>query len=310
MSGQTSNLGGGAPGVALQLLGGGANSTSGSGMEGGAMRSQERFVQRNAFAGKPLIGTQLFQFNMARGGSTANPTVGGAISGLVVRNGVNVPSSESPLVVQPPFCDTAGNVIATLPGAKLGTNPVVQKPIDLTKPVTFIFNIDTWYVKATATDGDADCCFLCPPLSTDPPLSYSFVVNGAHAVRPVCGPFRSALSAGDELGRNQQVAGGASMVTGVGKKPVTWKMLGGGVSAGITGQEIYVGGQRFASGTGAKQVPVQSGNPKFVYDGSDYARYKRLAATNRNYNDSSFGGPSKAGAGGSGMFTALNRVRR
>ena len=33
-----------------------------------------------------------------------------------------------------------------------------------------------------------------------------------------------------------------------------------------------------------------SGNPKFVYDGSDYSRFKKLQAINRNYNDITFGG--------------------
>lgn len=33
-----------------------------------------------------------------------------------------------------------------------------------------------------------------------------------------------------------------------------------------------------------------SGNPRFVYDGSDFTRYKKLAATNRNYADVTFGG--------------------
>lgn len=48
-----------------------------------------------------------------------------------------------------------------------------------------------------------------------------------------------------------------------------------------------------------------TGNQKFVYDGSDYMRFKKLSAVNRNYNDSSFGG-----AGGSTVAEALRRVRR
>ena len=48
-----------------------------------------------------------------------------------------------------------------------------------------------------------------------------------------------------------------------------------------------------------------SGNQRFVYDGSDYMRYRKLRAINKNYNDSSFGG-----AGGSTVAQALARVRR
>lgn len=48
-----------------------------------------------------------------------------------------------------------------------------------------------------------------------------------------------------------------------------------------------------------------SGNTKYVYDSSDYARYKRLKNINRNYNDSSFGGDQN-----NGSFSFLMRVRR
>ena len=47
-----------------------------------------------------------------------------------------------------------------------------------------------------------------------------------------------------------------------------------------------------------------SGNQKYVYDSSNYMRFKKLSAVNRNYNDSSFGG-----AGGSTVKEALRRVR-
>lgn len=46
-----------------------------------------------------------------------------------------------------------------------------------------------------------------------------------------------------------------------------------------------------------------SGNPKFVYDGADYVRYKKLKAINKTYNDSSFGGANN------GSYVALKSVR-
>lgn len=48
-----------------------------------------------------------------------------------------------------------------------------------------------------------------------------------------------------------------------------------------------------------------TGNPKYVYDSSNYVRFKKLQAVNRNYNDSSYGG-----AGASTVKQALTRVRR
>jgi hypothetical protein len=48
-----------------------------------------------------------------------------------------------------------------------------------------------------------------------------------------------------------------------------------------------------------------SGNPKFVYDGSDYSTYRRLKAINKTYNDSNFGGDAS-----NGSYVALRAVRR
>jgi hypothetical protein len=48
-----------------------------------------------------------------------------------------------------------------------------------------------------------------------------------------------------------------------------------------------------------------AGNPKYVYDGSDYATYRRLKAINKTYNDSSFGGDQH-----NGSYVALRGVRR
>jgi hypothetical protein len=119
------------------------------------------------------------------------------------------------------------------------------------------------------------------------------------------------MSAGDVLGRKDQSAGGANMVTAVNKAVNHGSSrLGGAVSTANVGDSVVIGGQTFVTGTGSGQTPLQSGNPRHVYDGSDFIRYKKLAAINKNYNDKSFGGPSKAGAGGSGVFTALGRVRR
>ena len=47
-----------------------------------------------------------------------------------------------------------------------------------------------------------------------------------------------------------------------------------------------------------------TGNPKYVYDGADYTRFKRLSAVNNTYDDSSFGGANN------GAYTYLMAVRR
>lgn len=47
-----------------------------------------------------------------------------------------------------------------------------------------------------------------------------------------------------------------------------------------------------------------SGNPKYVYDSSDYIKYKKQQAKLKTYNDSSFGGSNN------GSYSFLMRVRR
>ena len=46
-----------------------------------------------------------------------------------------------------------------------------------------------------------------------------------------------------------------------------------------------------------------SGNQKYVYDSSDFIRYKKLKAINNNYNESSYGGSNN------GSYSFLNAVR-
>ena len=47
----------------------------------------------------------------------------------------------------------------------------------------------------------------------------------------------------------------------------------------------------------------EMGNARFVYDSSDYTRFKKLSAKNRNYNDSSFVGNEHSGAQSSYRMT-------
>lgn len=80
----------------------------------------------------------------------------------------------------------------------------------------------------------------------------------------------------------------------------------------LLGQPInQVGGSSMVSrihakhgGTGTGEA-FYSGNPKHVADGSDYVKFKKLMANNKNYNDSSFGGDTI-----SNSASALRRVRR
>jgi hypothetical protein len=114
-------------------------------------------------------------------------------------------------------------------------------------------------------------------------------VNG---VKVAATPFRAVNNAGDLLNRVGYTSGGSNQVNT------------GRIKLAANGSARVLGGSIFAipDGTG---VPSSNTNVKYVYDGSDYTRFKKQQASNRNYNDTSFGG-----AGASNTFIALNRVRR
>lgn len=105
-------------------------------------------------------------------------------------------------------------------------------------------------------------------------------------------PFRRAMNAGDPYGKVNSAPSSTIFPPPSNQvsAPARTSLAGWGVLAGS-----------------AKVVPSGSaytGNPKRVYDSSDYTRYKKLQAKNRNYNDPTFGGDNNWAA-----QVALGRVR-
>ena len=104
----------------------------------------------------------------------------------------------------------------------------------------------------------------------------------------VLGPFKTAFNSGDVISTNY---GPASSKYG-----------------NIPNQ---VGGNNLSrvnpthDGKSTNGTNMYSGNPKYVHDGSDYIRFKKLQAVNRNYNDSSYGGSQN-----SQQRIAIWRVRK
>jgi hypothetical protein len=161
----------GYPGIQLRLLGGGGNSTGGSGMEGGSQRERTRFLLREAWNGNAASGT--------------------------------------------------------VKGIKIGATP-----------------------------------------------------------------FRAVNNAGDLLNRQYFTSGGSNQVNT------------GRIKLAANGSARILGGNIFAQAN-PSGIPSANTNVKYVYDGSDYTKFKKQQAVNRNYNDYNYGGK-----GGSTTFVALNRVRR
>jgi hypothetical protein len=117
-------------------------------------------------------------------------------------------------------------------------------------------------------------------------LAASKNING---MAPAATPFRIVNNAGDYLSRKDYTSGGSNQVTSA-KSSITagWRGLAGGVHAA-------------ADNTG---IPSATCNTKYVYDGSDYTRFRNQMAVNRNYNDAGFGGANNAAQ------SALRAIRR
>lgn len=106
---------------------------------------------------------------------------------------------------------------------------------------------------------------------------------------PACTPFRMAMNAGDYLGTFNQAPlpdfGTTNQLSGVRGGLMHYKKDG--------------------TDTGSAGF---SGNQKFVYDSSDYVKFKSQKAKLRTYDDRSFGGAG-AGRGGVGrMAITVNRA--
>lgn len=101
----------------------------------------------------------------------------------------------------------------------------------------------------------------------DSPLLYN---------KNILGPFRTSFNAGDVITNrivNTDIKYG-KMANQVGGNNLSRLQGKGDGNSGQNGKAMY------------------SGNPRFVYDGSDYARYKKLHAINKNFNDETYGGIS------------------
>lgn len=98
-------------------------------------------------------------------------------------------------------------------------------------------------------------------------------------------PFRLAFSAGDVNGKVNEAANPKY-------GPVSNQVNG------ITRVTALGGNKSIGDGTHYGNA-AYSGNPRYVYDSSDYVKYRKLRAENKNYNDKSF-----SGGGGKSSFTS------
>ena len=107
-------------------------------------------------------------------------------------------------------------------------------------------------------------------------------------VKPSTTPFRAVMNAGDYLSREHYSCGGPNMIGSGPPGSLVLTSKDGGQS------------RRQCDKTG---IPASTCNVKYVYDSSDYARFKKEQAKNRNRQDYTYGGSNN------GAYTALEHVR-
>lgn len=111
---------------------------------------------------------------------------------------------------------------------------------------------------------------------------------------PAMGQFRLANNAGDYFSRVAYTSGGPNMISSRPRLPI------------VTTKD---GGQRDASdNTG---IPASTCNTKYVYDSSDFIKFRRQKAINHGYSTLGNSANADYSAGGSnnGSFVRLNFVR-
>ena len=113
-------------------------------------------------------------------------------------------------------------------------------------------------------------------------------MNNGYSPLAIITPFRASMNAGDTAGT---VHSYPSKLTPGSNQVISARIA--------TQQHASFGGVQNEGGSN------YSGNSRYVYDSSDYIRYKKLIAENKTYNDYSFGGDNS-----NGSYVARKAVRR
>ena len=101
----------------------------------------------------------------------------------------------------------------------------------------------------------------------------SYATGNVNGYNRRIGPFRAVTNSGDFLSRPNYICGGPNPANNTHATPARQLGLGGIMNACDT-----------------TNIPSSSCNVKFVADSSDYTKFRRQTACNKNYNDLKFGG--------------------
>lgn len=108
--------------------------------------------------------------------------------------------------------------------------------------------------------------------------------SGSSNPKRITTPFRAVNNAGDLLSRQNYSCGGSCQTPQSRPGLNGLRQRFGATSVSCRPSVIWSPLQE------DPKIPSSTCNVKFVYDGSDYTRFRRNQAVNKNYNDRSFGG--------------------
>ena len=123
--------------------------------------------------------------------------------------------------------------------------------------------------------------------------------SGSSNPKRIITPFRAVNNAGDLLSRENYSCGGSCQTFQ--RRP---NIRGLRQRFGATSESCQPS-VLWSSNQVDPAIPSSTCNVKYVYDSSDYIRFKKDQAVNRNYNDRSFGGNEF-----SGSQSAIRHIRR
>ena len=123
--------------------------------------------------------------------------------------------------------------------------------------------------------------------------------SGSSNPKRIITPFRAVNNAGDLLSRENYSCGGSCQTYQSRPGLNGLRQRFGSTSVSCTPSVLWSSIQVDPS------IPSSTCNVKFVYDSSDYIKFRKNQAINRNYNDRSFGGNDY-----SGSQSAIRHIRR
>lgn len=123
--------------------------------------------------------------------------------------------------------------------------------------------------------------------------------SGSSNPKRIITPFRAVNNAGDLLSRENYSCGGSCQTFQSRPNLKGLRQKFGATSVSCNPSVLWSSNQI------DPDIPSSTCNVRYVYDSSDYIRFKKNQAVNRNYNDRSFGGNEF-----SGSQSATRHIRR